>query len=709
MATYARGKKWADAGNDIQKTWNANIKPEDRKFELVSDFSMTGDQPAAVARLAEGVGKGFTRQTMLGVTGSGKTFSMANIVQQVQRPTLVMAHNKTLAAQLASEFKEFFPHNAVEYFVSYYDYYQPEAYVPHSDTYIEKDSSVNEELDKLRLSTTTSLLTRRDVLIVASVSCIYGLGDPNDYFNLVAQVKVGESRNRSQLVRQLVDMQYERNDMDLARAKFRIRGDTLELVPAYEEAAVRIQFFGDEVERIVKVDPLTGEVLDDLQEFSIYPANHFVTSKEKMEMAVTTIREELIERLAELKQAGKILEAARLESRTHYDLEMLQETGFCSGVENYARHLSQRPKGSPPWTLLDYFPDDYLMFVDESHMTLPQVRGMYKGDMSRKSTLVDFGFRLPSAMDNRPLNFEEYEEHVNQVVYVSATPGPFELQNSSTVVEQVIRPTGLLDPTVEVKPTEGQIDDLLQEIKVRVEISERILVTTLTKRMAEELADYLSEMGIRNTYLHSDIQTLDRIEILRDLRIGVYDVIVGINLLREGLDLPEVSLVAILDADKEGYLRSETSMVQTIGRAARHSNGHVIMYADRITDSMRKAIDETNRRRSIQGDHNKQHGIEPMSIQKEVHDITEGIKAIAESRTRYDVVRKEMSRSDMFKVVKDLEVQMKESARGLQFEKAAQFRDEIFELRRLLTLEEKIIGPGDLMPEDVSAPEEEPA
>ena len=709
MATCARGKKWADAGNNIQKTWNANIKPEDRKFELVSDFSMTGDQPAAVARLAEGVEKGFTRQTMLGVTGSGKTFSMANIVQQVQRPTLVMAHNKTLAAQLASEFKEFFPHNAVEYFVSYYDYYQPEAYVPHSDTYIEKDSSVNEELDKLRLSTTTSLLTRRDVLIVASVSCIYGLGDPNDYFNLVAQVKVGESRNRSQLVRQLVDMQYERNDMDLARAKFRIRGDTLELVPAYEEAAVRIQFFGDEVERIVKVDPLTGEVLDDLQEFSIYPANHFVTSKEKMEMAVTTIREELIERLAELKQAGKILEAARLESRTHYDLEMLQETGFCSGVENYARHLSQRPKGSPPWTLLDYFPDDYLMFVDESHMTLPQVRGMYKGDMSRKSTLVDFGFRLPSAMDNRPLNFEEYEEHVNQVVYVSATPGPFELQNSSTVVEQVIRPTGLLDPTVEVKPTEGQIDDLLQEIRVRIERSERILVTTLTKRMAEELADYLSEMGIRNTYLHSDIQTLDRIEILRDLRIGVYDVIVGINLLREGLDLPEVSLVAILDADKEGYLRSETSMVQTIGRAARHSNGHVIMYADRITDSMRKAIDETNRRRSIQGDHNKQHGIEPMSIQKEVHDITEGIKAIAESRTRYDVVRKELSRSDMFKVVKDLEVQMKESARGLQFEKAAQFRDEIFELRRLLALEEKIIGPGDLMPEDVSAPEEEPA
>ena len=707
MATYARGKKWADAGKDIQEVWNSRTPPEDRKFELVADFQMTGDQPAAVARLVEGLENGVTRQTMLGVTGSGKTFTMANIVQQVQRPTLVMAHNKTLAAQLASEFKEFFPHNAVEYFVSYYDYYQPEAYVPQSDTYIEKDSSVNEELDKLRLSTTTSLLTRRDVLIVASVSCIYGLGDPNDYFKLVAKIKVGETRNRSQLVRQLVDMQYERNDMDLARAKFRIRGDTLELVPAYEEAAVRIQFFGDEVERIVQVDPLTGEVLADLAEVSIYPANHFVTSKEKMELAVVSIREELEWRLKELKDAGKILEAARLESRTHYDLEMLEETGFCSGVENYSRHLSQRPPGSAPWTLLDYFPDDYLMFVDESHMTLPQVRGMYRGDISRKTTLVDFGFRLPSALDNRPLNFEEYEEHINQVVYVSATPGPYELQHSSAVVEQVIRPTGLLDPTLEVKPTEGQIDDLLQQIKERVERAERILVTTLTKRMAEELADYLSEMGIRNTYLHSDIQTLDRIEILRDLRMGVYDVIVGINLLREGLDLPEVSLVAILDADKEGYLRSATSMVQTIGRAARHSNGHVIMYADRITDSMKQAIDETNRRRTIQAAHNKEHGIEPKSIQKEVHDITEGIKAIAESRTRYDVARKELSRTDMFRVVKDLEVQMKESARNLQFEKAAQFRDEIFELRRLLALEEKTLGSGDLMPEDPAAVEEE--
>ena len=664
------------------------------EFQLASEFRMTGDQPQAVARLSKAVQDGVTHQTMMGVTGSGKTFTMANIVQEVQRPTLVMAHNKTLAAQLATEFKEFFPHNAVEYFVSYYDYYQPEAYVPQSDTYIEKDSSVNEELDKLRLSATTSLLTRRDVLIVASVSCIYGLGDPQDYFDLVAQVKVGEIRHRSQLVRQLVDMQYERNDMDLHRGKFRIRGDTLEIVPAYEEMAVQIQFFGDEVERIVQLDPLTGEVLADLPETSIYPANHFVTSKEKVELAIADIKVELEQRLKELRDLGKVLEAARLESRTHYDLEMLQETGFCSGVENYARHLSQRPEGSAPWTLLDYFPEDFLIFVDESHMTLPQVRGMYHGDMSRKKTLVEFGFRLPSALDNRPLNFEEYESRINQVIYVSATPGPYELKTSPLVVEQVIRPTGLLDPTVEVKPTAGQIDDLLQRIRERVDQGERCLVTTLTKRMAEELADYLSEMGIRNNYLHSDIQTLDRVEILRDLRLGVYDVIVGINLLREGLDLPEVSLVAILDADKEGYLRSDTSLVQTIGRAARHANGHVIMYADRITDSMRRAIDETYRRRDIQDAHNRQHGIEPMSIQKEVHDITEGIKSIAENRARYRVVRQEMSRADMYRVVKDLEVQMKEAAHNLQFEKAAQFRDEIFELRRLLVLEEKTLAPG---------------
>ena len=694
MTEITRAKKWADAGKEIKDVCAAGASPKDKRFELVADFKMTGDQPQAVARLAQGVNDGAIFQTMLGVTGSGKTFTMANIVQEVQRPTIVMAHNKTLAAQLASEFKEFFPHNAVEYFVSYYDYYQPEAYVPQSDTYIEKDSSVNEELDKLRLSATTSLLTRRDVLIVASVSCIYGLGDPEDYFNLVAQVKVGEIRNRRQLVRQLVDMHYERNDMDLSRGKFRIRGDTLEIIPAYEEAAIRIQFFGDEVERIVQLDPLTGEVLADLADVAIYPANHFVTSKEKLEAAIVDIGLELEERLAEMRAEGKILEAARLESRTHYDLEMLQETGFCAGVENYSRHLSRRAPGSCPWTLLDYFPEDYLMFVDESHMTLPQVRGMYHGNMSRKKTLVELGFRLPSALDNRPLNFEEYESHINQVIYVSATPAAFEMQRSSATVEQVIRPTGLLDPTVEVKPTEGQIDDLLEQIKIRVDRSERILVTTLTKRMAEELADYLSEMGVRNNYLHSDIQTLDRIEILRDLRLGVFDVVVGINLLREGLDLPEVSLVAILDADKEGYLRSNTSLIQTIGRAARHSNGHVIMYADRITDSMRTAIDETNRRREIQDAFNKEHGIEPQSIHKEVHDITEGIKAIAESRTRYDVVRKEMTRSDMYRVVKDLGVQMKEAAKNLQFEKAAQFRDEIYELRRLLVLEEKTLSPA---------------
>ena len=528
------------------------------------------------------------------------------------------------------------------------------------------------------------------------MSCIYGLGDPEDYFHFVAQLKVGDIRNRSQFVRQLVDMQYERNDMDLSRGKFRVRGDTLELVPAYEEAAVRIQFFGDEVERIVQVDPLTGEFLGEKQDIYIFPANHFVTPKEKLELAVKDIRVELEEQLSVLRGRGKVLEAARLESRTNYDLEMLQETGFCSGVENYSRHLAQRAAGSTPWTLLDYFPDDYLLFVDESHMMLPQIRGMFHGDMSRKKTLVEYGFRLPSALDNRPLNFDEYESRTNQVVYVSATPSPYELKHSSAVVEQVIRPTGLLDPTVEVKPTTGQIDDLLEQIKLRVDLAERCLVTTLTKRMAEELADYLSEMGIRNHYLHSDVQTLDRVEILRDLRLGVYDVIVGINLLREGLDLPEVSLVAILDADKEGYLRSGTSMIQTIGRAARHSNGHVIMYADRITDSMKRAIDETNRRRTIQDDFNREKGIQPQSIQKEVHDITESIKGIADNRARYHVARQEMSRSDMFRVVKDLETQMKEAARNLQFEKAAQFRDEVFELRRLLALEEKTLAPAAL-------------
>ena len=663
-------------------------------FQLVADFGMMGDQEQAVQRLSEGVREGLGYQTLLGVTGSGKTFTMANIVQEVQRPTIVIAHNKTLAAQLATEFKEFFPHNAVEYFVSYYDYYQPEAYIPRSDTYIEKDSSVNEELDKLRLASTTSLLTRRDTLIVASVSCIYGLGDPSDYFEMVARVEVGEEYNRRALLRQLIDMQYERNDTDLARGRFTVRGDTLEVVPAYEEFAVRIQFFGDEVERILTLDTLTGEVLNERSEFSIYPAKHFVTSREKLDEALIDIDTEMKERVDWLRQQGKLLEAQRLEQRTRYDMEMLDETGFCAGVENYARHLSRRPAGSPPWTLLDYFPDDYLMFVDESHMTLPQVRGMYNGDISRKTTLVEYGFRLPSALDNRPLHFKEFEDHINQVVYVSATPGPLELERTSTIVEQVIRPTGLLDPTIEVKATEGQIDDLLHQIRMRVEQQERVLVTTLTKRMAEELADYLSEAGIRNHYLHSDIETLNRVEILRDLRLGIYDVVVGINLLREGLDLPEVSLVAILDADKEGYLRSTTSLIQTVGRAARHASGHVIMYADRVTDSMQNAIDETYRRRAIQGAHNERHGIEPQSIHKAVRDITEGLRGVAETKSSYQVAREEMSRDDMYRVIKDLEFQMKEAARALEFEKAAHLRDEMLELKKIIVTEEKMMAVG---------------
>ena len=663
-------------------------------FQLVADFGLMGDQEQAVQKLAAGIFEGQSHQTLLGVTGSGKTFTMANIVREVQRPTIVIAHNKTLAAQLATEFKEFFPHNAVEYFVSYYDYYQPEAYIPRTDTYIEKDSSVNEELDKLRLASTTSLLTRRDTLIVASVSCIYGLGDPSDYFEMVARIEVGEEYNRRALLRQLIDMQYERNDTDLARGRFTVRGDTLEIVPAYEEFAVRVQFFGDEIERILTLDTLTGEVLNERQEFSVYPAKHFVTSREKLDAALVDIEEEMNERVNELRLQGKLLEAQRLEQRTRYDMEMLDETGFCAGVENYARHLSRRSAGSAPWTLLDYFPDDYLMFVDESHMTLPQVRGMYNGDISRKTTLVEYGFRLPSALDNRPLHFKEFEDHINQVVYVSATPGPLELERTNTIVEQVIRPTGLLDPTIEVKPTTGQIDDLLQEIRRRVDAQERILVTTLTKRMAEELADYLSEAGIRNHYLHSDIETLNRVEILRDLRLGVYDVVVGINLLREGLDLPEVSLVAILDADKEGYLRSTTSLIQTVGRAARHASGHVIMYADRVTDSMQNAIDETYRRRGIQDAHNKRHGIEPQSIHKAVRDITEGLRGVAETKASYQVAREEMSRDDMYRVVKDLEFQMKEAARGLEFEKAAHLRDEMLELKKIIVTEEKMLAVG---------------
>ena len=669
-------------------------------FRIQSDFKATGDQPQAVDALVDGLGRGQRNQTLMGVTGSGKTFTMANIVERVQRPTLVLAHNKTLAAQLATEFREFFPDNAVEYFVSYYDYYQPEAYVPQSDTYIEKDADVNEEIDKLRLAATRSLLSRRDVLIVASVSCIYGLGDPEDYYSFVAQLKVGETRSRSLLVRQLVNMQYERNDMDLSRGKFRIRGDTLEILPAYEEVALRVQFWGDEVERIVEIDPLTGEILTNRQEMDIYPAKHFVTSQEKMHLAIQDIEVERDERVAELRDQGKVLEAARLESRTNYDLEMMRETGFCGGVENYARHLSRRAAGTAPWTLLDYFPDDFLLFVDESHMTLPQVRGMYHGDISRKQTLVDYGFRLPSALDNRPLNFREFDDHVNQAIFVSATPGPYEMEVSNSVVEQVIRPTGLLDPTVDVKPTQGQIDDLIQQIRERVDRGERCLVTTLTKRMAEELDDYLREMGIRTHYIHSDLETLTRSEILRDLRLGVYDVVVGINLLREGLDLPEVSLVAVLDADKEGYLRSQSSLIQMIGRAARHEEGHVIMYADNRTKSMDRAIEETYRRRGIQDAFNQRNGIVPRGIKKAVKDITDRIKMVAETRTPYTTEKRVMSRDEMFRVVKELESQMKAAAKNLEFEKAAMLRDEVYELRRVMVLEEK----GPLSPTPATGP-----
>jgi excinuclease ABC subunit B len=653
-------------------------------FEIHADFKPTGDQPEAINGLVKGVERGLMHQSLLGVTGSGKTFTMACVAERLQRPTLVIAHNKTLAAQLATEFREFFPNNAVEYFVSYYDYYQPEAYIPRTDTYIEKDSDVNEQLDKLRHSATRALLTRRDVLIVASVSCIFGLGSPEEYQGFVAYVRKGETRSRNILIRQLIDMQYERNDFDLARGRFRVRGDTLELLPAYEEdVAVRIEFWGDEIERIVQVDPLTGEILGERDDIEIYPAKHFVTSEERLKTAVVDIEIELQEELESLKGQGKLLEAQRLESRTNYDLEMLQETGYCSGVENYSRHLSGRTAGSTPYTLMDYFPEDYLLFIDESHMTLPQVRAMYGGDQSRKNVLVDYGFRLPSALDNRPLSFGEFEERARQVVYVSATPGPYEYEHSQQMVEQVIRPTGLSDPGIEVKPTTGQIDDLLYQIRLRTERGERCLVTTLTKRMAEELADYLREAGIRTQHLHSEIDTLERSEVLRDLRLGVYEVVVGINLLREGLDLPEVSLVAILDADKEGYLRSTTSLTQTIGRAARHLDGQVIMYADRITDSMRRAIDETDRRRSIQQEYNEEHGITPQGIRKAVHDITERVMEIAETKTPY-ITSGDLPKEDILRLIKDLERQMKTASKNLEFEKAALLRDQITDLRKVM-------------------------
>ncbi len=656
----------------------------DRQFELVSPFGMMGDQPDAVGTIVDGLGDSRRYQTLKGVTGSGKTFTMANIIAQAQRPALVIAHNKTLAAQLAMEFRDFFPNNAVEYFVSYYDYYQPEAYVPRSDTYIEKDSHINDEIDRLRHAATKALWERRDTLIVASVSCIYGLGAPDEYAAFILMLEQGSQHRRDDVIRRLIDMQYARNDFDFTRGRFRVNGDTIEVQPAYEETAVRIEFFGDEIERIVTVDTTTGQVLGERSKVAIYPAKHWVTGEEKLRSAIIDIEEEMNERVSWFREQGQLVEAQRLEQRTRYDLEMLREAGYCAGVENYSRHLQRREAHSRPWTLLDYFPKDYLIFIDESHMTIPQLRGMFHGDVARKQVLVDYGFRLPSALDNRPLNYTEFEQLFGQIVFVSATPGPYEHEVSNSIVEQVIRPTGLLDPTVEVKPTRGQVDDLLAQIKERVDRGERALVTTLTKRMAEQLADYLQEMGVKTHYIHADVKTLDRSEILRDLRLGVYDVIVGINLLREGLDLPEVSLVAILDADKEGYLRSGTSLIQTVGRAARHVNGHVIMYADRVTDSMRNAIEETYRRRDLQEDYNTDHDIVPQGIQKAVHDITERVRQVAESRAVYETAPAEIEIENVASAVRELEKQMKQAARNLEFEKAAALRDQMVELRRLM-------------------------
>jgi excinuclease ABC subunit B len=658
-------------------------------FRVVADFEPGGDQPQAVKRLADGVNSGIKHQTLLGVTGSGKTYTMAKVVEQVQRPTLVIAPNKTLAAQLAQEFRDFFPDNAVGYFVSYYDYFQPEAYVASTDTYIEKEADINDEIDKLRHSATRSLMTRRDVLIVASVSCIYGLGSPDEYFSFVEKITKGERKNRQKLSRRLIEMQYQRNDYDLARGRFRIRGDTLEILPAYDDIAIRVEFFGDDIERIVELDPLTGELIAEHDSIEIYPAKHFVTSKDKLDNGVIQIEQELEYRVAELKAQGKVLEAQRIEHRTRYDLEMLRETGYCSGVENYSQPLGGRPRESTPWTLMHYLPDDFLLILDESHMAIPQLHGMFHGEMARKDSLINYGFRLPSARDNRPLNFEEFEGIVDQAVFVSATPGPYEYKHSGQVVEQVIRPTGLLDPTIEVKPTAGQIDDLLEQIRKRVAKNERVLVTTLTKRMSEELTDYLREMNVKVHYLHSEVDTLQRTEILRDLRLGVYDVVVGINLLREGLDLPEVSLVAIIDADKEGYLRSVSALVQTMGRAARHVDGHVIMYADKMTDSMTRAIDETSRRRDIQRAYNVQHGIEPKGIVKAVRDITDSIRNAAEPRAAY-AVRKDMPKDELARVVKGLELEMKTAAKELEFEKAALLRDEMTDLKRLLIAQEVV-------------------
>ncbi|HSJ38760.1 MAG TPA: excinuclease ABC subunit UvrB [Planococcus sp. (in: firmicutes)] len=655
-----------------------------QEFNLQAPYEPAGDQPQAIAELTEGIINGKRFQTLLGATGTGKTYTMSNVIQQIKKPTLVMAHNKTLAGQLYSEFKEFFPDNAVEYFVSYYDYYQPEAYVPQSDTYIEKDASINDEIDKLRHSATSSLFERDDVIVIASVSCIYGLGSPKEYRELVVSLRKGMEIERNQLLRKLVDVQYERNDISFTRGTFRVRGDVVEIFPASrDERCLRVEFFGDEIDRIREVDALTGEIIGERDHAAIFPASHFVTREEKMEKAVENIEAELEERLKEMRAEDKLLEAQRLEQRTRYDLEMMREMGFCSGIENYSRHLTLRPAGAQPYTLIDYFPDDFLLVVDESHVTLPQVRGMFNGDQARKKVLVDHGFRLPSAMDNRPLTFTEFEEHIDQAVFVSATPGPYELEHTPDMVEQIIRPTGLLDPTIEIRPIEGQIDDLMDQIHQRAERNERVLVTTLTKKMSEDLTAYLKEAGIKVNYLHSEIKTLERIEIIRELRLGVYDVLVGINLLREGLDIPEVSLVTILDADKEGFLRSERALIQTMGRAARNANGQVIMYADRITDSMQKAIDETTRRRKIQAAYNEEHGITPMTIQKKIRDV---IRATVASEEAEEYVSKatsgkKLKKEDRLKLIALLETEMKEAAKELDFERAAELRDTVLELK----------------------------
>ncbi len=664
-------------------------------FQVVSDFQPMGDQPQALSKLATGIDAGMAHQVLLGVTGSGKTYTMAKVVEAIQKPTLVIAHNKTLAAQLYSEFREFLPKNMVEYFVSYYDYYQPEAYIPRSDTYIEKDAQVNEEIERLRLAATSALFSRGDVVIVASVSCIYGLGSPQDYGQVALKLNVGEMVRRNQVLRHLVDIFYERNDTALQRAKFRVRGDVLEVQPAYSDNALRVSFWGDEVERISEIDTLTGEILDDFPEVEIFPAKHFITHQEQVQEAIVDIEAELKVQIEQLESLGKLLEAQRIGQRTRYDIEMLQEIGYCNGVENYSRHLARRPPGSRPWTLLDYFPADWLVIIDESHMTIPQIRGMYAGDRSRKEVLVEHGFRLPSALDNRPLKFDEFAEVVKQVIYVSATPGGYEMEQAGQVVEQIIRPTGLLDPIVEVRPTEGQIEDLLHEVHQRVAIGQRALITTLTKRMAEDLAEYLADLGVKVQYLHSEIDTLERVEILRDLRLGVYDVVVGINLLREGLDLPEVTLVAILDADKQGFLRSESSLIQTIGRAARHVEGRSILYADKTTEAMESAIGETNRRRRIQEAHNLAHGIEPRSIVKSIRDLTDRMKVVAEDQADYVVGGDDaapdlatLSPDEIVRQIADLEEEMQEAAQKLEFERAASLRDQVIELRRALKLEQ---------------------